>query len=379
MRSGLLQRQCACGESVGISGQCDEGHKQRLSVQQSASELERSASRPGRGAELPSVVHDVIRSSGQPLDADSRAFMEPRLGHSFADVRVHTNAQAAASARAVGARAYTFGNNVVFNAGEFAPQTKTGRRLLAHELTHVVQQQSGGSGAGGKSTAAVASLEHEHEAGRVADAVASTNRAQSPAVRTGTVLAMQPEDERPVPPGTFFVPISTARAERELEVEAVEVGGKSYVLYQKEVRSGGSSAWLANNPGNMDYTENTKNWGAYEGKGLQWGKHRFAIFPSEAIGLAAVRSFLRMYQGLRDIRLMMSMFAPAGDVKNDPKGYAARVSDALKLPVTTLVKDMNDDQIATFALAIKDVEGWKPGTSVPRGDASLPEQVRQRT
>jgi uncharacterized membrane protein HdeD (DUF308 family) len=88
-------------------------------------------------------VQEALSSSGQPLDAAARAFMEPRFGHDFTKVRVHAGAAAERSARAVSARAYTVGNDIVFGAGQFAPGTVQGRRLLAHELTHVVQQSSG--------------------------------------------------------------------------------------------------------------------------------------------------------------------------------------------------------------------------------------------
>jgi len=77
---------------------------------------------------------------GQPLDASTRAFMEPCFGHDFGHVRVHTDAQAAESARAVNALAFTVGRDVVFGPGQYAPATQRGRALLAHELTHVVQQ-----------------------------------------------------------------------------------------------------------------------------------------------------------------------------------------------------------------------------------------------
>ncbi|HEU0015940.1 MAG TPA: DUF4157 domain-containing protein [Longimicrobium sp.] len=86
-------------------------------------------------------MHDVLRSPGRPLDAAARADLEPRFGHSFADVRVHTDSRAAESAAAVGARAYTVGRDVVFGAGGYAPASGEGRRLLAHELAHVVQQR----------------------------------------------------------------------------------------------------------------------------------------------------------------------------------------------------------------------------------------------
>ncbi len=85
-------------------------------------------------------VHEVLRSPGQPLDATTRAFMEPHFGHDFSGVRVHTDVKAAESARAVNALAYTVGSDVVFGNGHYVPQSNEGRRLMAHELTHVVQQ-----------------------------------------------------------------------------------------------------------------------------------------------------------------------------------------------------------------------------------------------
>src|SRR5262249_14872045 len=88
----------------------------------------------------PASVHEVLRSPGQPLDAATRGFMEPRFGQDFSSVRVHTDAAAAQSARDVNAHAYTLGHNVVFGTGAFAPGTHEGQRLIAHELTHVVQQ-----------------------------------------------------------------------------------------------------------------------------------------------------------------------------------------------------------------------------------------------
>ena len=88
----------------------------------------------------PPIVHDVLSSPGQPLDPATRSFMEPRFSHDFSGVRVHTDGRAAASAREVSANAYTVGPNIVFGAGQFAPGTHEGRRLIAHELTHVVQQ-----------------------------------------------------------------------------------------------------------------------------------------------------------------------------------------------------------------------------------------------
>lgn len=99
-----------------------------------------------------SPVHDVISSGGEALEPGVRADMEGRMGHDFSGVRVHTDAAASASAQAVGAHAYTVGNNVVFQRDAYDPSSQAGRTTLAHELTHVVQQRSGaveGTPAGG--------------------------------------------------------------------------------------------------------------------------------------------------------------------------------------------------------------------------------------
>jgi hypothetical protein len=95
------------------------------------------------GGEAPHAVHDVLGSAGQPLDAETRAFFEPRFGRDFGDVRVHADARAAQSAQAVNALAFTVGNHVVFANGEFGREASQ-RRLLAHELTHVLQQSGSG-------------------------------------------------------------------------------------------------------------------------------------------------------------------------------------------------------------------------------------------
>ena len=85
-----------------------------------------------------------IKSTGQPLSASERAFFEPRFGADFGHLRVHTNAQAASLAHSINASAFTIGHNVVFGAGEYSSDSLAGRKLLAHELTHTVQQ--GGAG-----------------------------------------------------------------------------------------------------------------------------------------------------------------------------------------------------------------------------------------
>jgi hypothetical protein len=92
---------------------------------------------------VPAVVRDVLRSPGEPLDTATRALLEPRFGHDFSRVRVHADARAGDSARAVDALAYTAGPHVVFARGRFDPGSPGGLRLLSHELAHVAQQAPG--------------------------------------------------------------------------------------------------------------------------------------------------------------------------------------------------------------------------------------------
>jgi hypothetical protein len=116
-----LQRKCAS---------CEEEEENNLQRKETA---------PGP-ATAPPIVNQVLNSPGRPLDAGTRAFMETRFGHDFSRVRVHADAGAAESARAVDALAYTVRQDVVFAAGQYDPATRRGRQLLAHELSHVVQQ-----------------------------------------------------------------------------------------------------------------------------------------------------------------------------------------------------------------------------------------------
>jgi hypothetical protein len=89
---------------------------------------------------MPPVVGEVLRSSGRPLEPSTRRFGELSLGEDFSGVRVHADDRAATAASALAARAFTTGSHIVFARGEYAPTSQAGRRLLAHELTHVVQQ-----------------------------------------------------------------------------------------------------------------------------------------------------------------------------------------------------------------------------------------------
>jgi len=177
--SGTLQRQCACGNHTVAGGECAECAKKKHSLQRklaigaSNDPLEREAERVaaqvlaapthpkvsntppriqrfsgrtnGQIDTAPASVDRVLASPGRPLEPVLQHDMEQRFGHDFSRVRVYSGAAAEQSAREVNANAYTMGYNIVFGAGRFAPGTHEGRWLIAHELTHVVQQSGSDS------------------------------------------------------------------------------------------------------------------------------------------------------------------------------------------------------------------------------------------
>ncbi|MDO9236677.1 MAG: DUF4157 domain-containing protein [Aquabacterium sp.] len=173
---GLLQRKCACGNHTVAGGECAEcarnksGLQRKLTIGASNDPLEQEADRMAEqvlaasahstvgGAPLhiqryagqtsgdietaPASVDRVLASSGRPLEPALRQDMGQRFGYDFSQVRVHSDEAAEQSAQEVKANAYTVGHNIVFGAGRFTPGTHEGRRLIAHELTHVVQQSA---------------------------------------------------------------------------------------------------------------------------------------------------------------------------------------------------------------------------------------------
>ena len=129
----VVQRKCGCS---GSGEKCDacKDDESRL--------VQRKATCAMPAVEAPAIVHCALGNAGHPLDAATRAYMEPRFGFDFSQVRIHSDALAAQSANAIQALAYTVNNSIAFSAGSYAPETASGRRLLAHELAHVIQQRS---------------------------------------------------------------------------------------------------------------------------------------------------------------------------------------------------------------------------------------------
>jgi hypothetical protein len=123
-RAAVVQRKCAT---------CEDGKDQTIRTKRT------QAAEP-ENAEAPAAVDELLQSSGRPLDSGSRAFFEPRFGHDFSRIRVHTGELAARSAQSIGALAFAAGPHIAFAAGQYAPGSDHGRHLLAHELVHTIQQ-----------------------------------------------------------------------------------------------------------------------------------------------------------------------------------------------------------------------------------------------
>lgn len=203
--------------------------------------LQRSAGNSGVSAmveEDRSPVHDVISGGGRPLEPEVREDMEGRLGHDFGDVRVHDDSAAHESAQSVNANAYTVGSNIVFQRDKYDPGSNDGKVMLAHELTHVVQQRSGpvdGTPAGGGINVSDPSDRFEREASANAERAMAdpapaapqaggdvAQRDVDPAATAPAVAEVQrqeeEEEEEPTAQGSF---VQREAAEEE-EEEAQE-------------------------------------------------------------------------------------------------------------------------------------------------------------
>lgn len=198
--------------------------------------LQRAVGNAGVGTlidEERSPVHDVINSGGgSPLDAGVRADMETRFGHDFGDVRVHTGGAAHESARSVNAHAYTVGSNIVFQRDTYDPASHSGRHMLAHELTHVVQQRSGpvdGADAGGGVKVSDPSDRFEREASANADRLLSS---PTPATASPAAPAVQrcADDDAPA--------VQRQEAPAEEKDEKPEAAAQTYVQRAEDEEEG---------------------------------------------------------------------------------------------------------------------------------------------
>lgn len=148
--SFLIQRKCGCGNSISNDSSCEScGDKGTVFEDRGLQLLNRSTETGSPNSQPTSdrfeshasqAVNNVLRSSGRSLDRAALNYMEPRFGRDFGSVRIHADSKASESAQSLNAQAYTVGNQIVFSNGQYNPNSNVGRRLLAHELTHVVQQ-----------------------------------------------------------------------------------------------------------------------------------------------------------------------------------------------------------------------------------------------
>jgi hypothetical protein len=151
------------------------------------------------------------------------------------------------------------------------------------------------------------------------------------------------------------------------------------IIYEHEVRTGGTIAWICNNPGNIQaWTDWAERHGAYKGKHLSYTAvgGRYAIFPDETAGLRAIGYLLKDY-GRVTIRQAIFKYADK-EHGNDPEAYTARVVQALKLPDDTYLTDLSDDQMLQMVRTITRVETTKAGTTRPRNSPDLDNDIRQR-
>jgi Domain of unknown function (DUF4157) len=183
----LLQRKCACGTHTPGGGSCQScaGEKSALSRK---SEPEKRLP-----AVAPPIVHEVLRGSGRPLDKSMRALMEPRFGRDFSAVRVHSGTTAAQSARAVGAVAYTVGQDIVLGPGRRDFSGNAGRALLAHELHHTVQQRGAAAILSTPIAIEPADSAHEQEAESASASVMNGSRPITPSPQRLALARLTPE------------------------------------------------------------------------------------------------------------------------------------------------------------------------------------------
>lgn len=212
-----LQRKCA---------QCEEEEEERRR------KLQRLDTGAGPGA-APPIVHQVLGALGRPLDGTTRSFMEPRFGHDFSSVRIHADERAAESARSVNALAYTVGRDIVFGAGQYVPNLPAGQKLLAHELTHVVQQG-----------AVPPAMKQE---------TPLPQRKESPAEKTEQSPMMQNEENPPAQKQRAPV------LQRQIEGGAVAISALPQPLLQRETSTTGASTTLFT-PGSMHNHQPSGRW-----------------------------------------------------------------------------------------------------------------------
>jgi hypothetical protein len=333
--------------------------------------LQRKPAAGARSAgDAPPLVHEVLRSPGRSLDPGTRAFMEPRFGADFGEVRVHDGAQATESAKSVNALAYTVGNNVVFNRNQYQPGSIAGQRLLAHELTHVVQQ----SGEGAlrlrrkelpdeetpKDWPVPSQFNEGHEECRWEEGDLKCYKVKCVQKEENKTHCFYDSPDTPEPDKPAAPPQAQAAKKA---VVGKNSKGQDYVIYEKEIRVGGTRPWRNNNPGNFDKPEDHPNNIGNDG--------RFLIFPDAATGKQELFDSVKSH-GTSTIRDFITTHAPPKE--NDTEKYIREVVGYLNngdkigdcqinrpsKPVSdsTILGNLSEAEQTSFANAMAREEGW---------------------
>jgi hypothetical protein len=329
---------------------------------------------PAVNGGAPALVDRALASQGRSLDPWTRAFMESRFNQDFGHVRIHAGPAAGDSARAVNALAYTVGSDVVFRPESYAPETAEGRRLLAHELTHVVQQ-AGAGGARGLPEAAASHVatsaapaimrspgacEDKCESGFEQCKTSSKAEEQCGSERTSCLKGC--EGQQPEAPGAAAPKAAPAAKPAVVGKDSAK---RDYVLYENEARVGGTRTWRNNNPGNFDKAkDHPKNIGT---------DGRFLIFPDPATGKQELIDDVKAEgKDNMSIRTFISNHAPPSE--NPTETYITDVVSYLNnasaigeckiakpakwVTDGTILGNLSADERVSFAMAVAREEGY---------------------
>jgi len=333
--SPAVHRKCSCEGSGKSCAEC-EGEKENKMLRKSAGAITPTAAPP--------IVHEVVNSPGQPLDAATRSFMEPRFGYDFSRVRVHADNKAAESANAVNARAYAVGQNMVFGAGQYMPQTSEGRRLLAHELAHTGQQQASS----------------RHHVAREPKKPEPATAPAKPKVKTGVFK------------------------ERWHYVAYLDQG---LIRLGRDIKSDdpakriGTIPWVNNNPGNLGVST-AADAGVAEKEPFKQGAfpktaadvdpvtRRYAVFPSKEVGEAAIFPVLKVLHDAQKKKLSLKAVlklykgTEANEDESVKTSYVARIKQFMAEDIYHEARDLSQPAAQRQAELILN----KPFSSFSPGD-----------
>lgn len=290
-------------------------------------------SEAGANTASPKVAATIEGKSGKgnKLPQATLQEMNASFGKDFSNVNIHKDAEAANLNHELQAQAFTHGRDIYFNEGKFDPATTEGKFLLAHELTHVVQQNEG--------------IYRDEEA--ASDDSTSVDEQQAVATETGASVP------------------ATAPAAAEGEI----IGG--WVVYANTAKKGGSWPWALNNPGSLTVGPNHINDGGMFGD-YKRTKGLLRIFPSWQMGFDAIETYLKGWTGAT---LKSIAFLPYGE-RGRENEYLQIFISATNRTADTKISDLTVSELAAMVRAIVNQEGGNTaGQELPRSTPAAPPQL----